>query len=135
MSFKIRVEGDEEIIKKLTNTAIVQGELEDAGVKSGAAVQKRAATYPRQVPGSSYKRTGTLGRNWGFTVKPFATGVRSFLENPVEYAHAVQGTIDQQIDVHKGRWPTTTQMLKEQTQKIVGFFTTARDRIVRQLGN
>lgn len=133
MGFKITLKGDKELIKKLTNTAIVRGELVDAATKSAVVIDKRLKTYPKQRPSSTYKRTGTLGRNWGFDVKPFATGVRAFHENPVSYMPDVQDPVEQ-APVHQGRWPTTRDALREQQQKIIGFFKTAVTNIRRRLG-
>jgi len=86
--------------------------------------------YPPQRYSTDYVRTGTLGRNWGIKVRPYATFVDGFVENPVEYAPYVQGA-ETQAKVHQGRWPTTRSALTEARQKIRGFYETATRNIRR----
>jgi len=130
MNIDIKVSGDKELARKLLNTAIVQREFEEAATKSAVAVHGRVSQYPVQRHSTDYVRTGTLGRNWGFKVRPYATFVDAFVENPVEYAPYVQGA-DTQAWMHKGRWPTTRQALTEMRQKIRGFYDTATRNIRR----
>jgi len=125
----IKVIGAKSLIKKLANTAIVDRELLSATEKSGLAVLKRAQTYPRQRPGSTYRRTGTLGRKWSVAVSRRGGIYTARLRNPTSYAPDVQGVLGQK-PVHKGRWPTDRAMLKEQSRKIVGFYGTARRNIM-----
>ena len=132
-NFSLTLHGDEELIRKLTNTAIVQGELEDAATRSAAVVTTRARSYPPARPSSTYRRTRRLGNSWDFTVRPLAAGVIALVDNPTEYAAVVMDP-DEQAAVHQGRWATTRAILREKQRQIVGFFEFARDSIVRRLG-
>ena len=125
---KVKLFGDKALIKKFGDTALVKSELTDATQKSVILFQARAASYPRQRPGSSYHRTRNLGNNWKTQVKSFASGVRGFVENAVTYGGYVMGP-GEQASVHKGVWATTRMILKEKKKQIVGFFETALSNI------
>ena len=66
------------------------------------------------------------------SVEVYGGGVKSTLKNPVEYGGYVMDPTEQ-AQIHQGAWATTRKVLEEQRQKIVGFFTAARDRIVQRL--
>lgn len=128
MDINIKVNGHKELVRKLLNTAIVQREMEEAATKGAVAVHGRVSQYPVQRHSTDYVQTGTLGRNWGFKVRPYATFVDAFVENPVEYAPYVQDPT-RQAWMHKGRWPTTRQALTEMRQKIRGYYEAAARNI------
>ena len=73
----------------------------------GAADLIRAdiKTYPPAPAGSSYIRTGTLGRSWASKVQRR----EAIIGNVTTYAPYVQGA-DTQAWMHRGRWRTTAQV-------------------------
>ena len=129
----VQVKGDKQLLKKMLNRAVIDGELLEAVDKAGVVVTKRLQTYPPARPSSTYDRTGTLGRKW--QVRSFVKRPSSFVSevtNPVSYAPYVQAA-DSQAWMHAGRWPTDRQVLKEQGRKIRGFFEAALRNIRRYL--
>lgn len=62
--------------------------------------------YPPPPPGSTYKRTGALGRGWLHRTEGAQGVVR--LENAVPYATYVQGP--RQAWMHVGRWATVEEV-------------------------
>ena len=69
------------------------------------------ANYPPPPAGSTYRRTGTLGRTWQSEIRATTSHVRAILANPTVYAPYVQDE-DSQAMVHRGRWPTIQMLLR-----------------------
>lgn len=133
MNIQIRVDGDEELVRKLNQQTTIRAELLRAGDKAAAVMHRRASTYPPARPSSTYTRTNTLMKRWATSVRPFGGGVIAYVRNPTEYGQWVKDP-ERQAGVHQGRWPTTRQDLREMQQKITGFFETALANIRRALG-
>ena len=130
-NIKLTLFGDEELVKKFNNTTFVRTEITEATQKSNVLVHGRASSYPQQVPGTSYKRTRRLGNSWGMSVQPLGGVVHGFVRNPVDYGKWVIDTFFQAW-MHKKRWATTKQILREKRQQIVRFYEVARDNILRK---
>lgn len=68
-------------------------------------MQGELAEYPAPPPGSTYVRTGTLGRLWVINGSQW-TGLRWYLRNATPYVRLVEDK-DEQRDVHRRTgWPT-----------------------------
>jgi len=100
MSYTITIRGDEETIRKLT---AIEPQRVAAEPLRKAALAARLAVYPSPPSGSTYRRTGTLGRAW----TQQGAGLRYVVGNNVRYATYVQGP--DQAQVHRGRWLTAEQ--------------------------
>lgn len=86
--------------------------------------------YPSAPQGSTYRRTGTLGRRWVAEVNTVPGGVHGVVGNNTVYAPYVQSS-KLQAGVHRSRWQTETQVLQRRTQAINTLFENA---IRRALG-
>lgn len=88
---------------------------------SAALIQKELATYPPPPAGSTYRRTGTLGRRWQFVteIKPFRVVANVF--NTTSYAPFVEGSMTQ-ARIHQGRWPTDEQVVEESLEPVAELY-------------
>jgi len=93
-------------------------------------LQNRMANYPAQRAGSSYVRTGTLGRLWTTKVESSATRVTGLVGNKLEYAPFVQSR-QLQSRVHRGRWQTEMDVIERSEREIIGLFRAAIEEAVR----
>jgi hypothetical protein len=130
--FSLTVDGIEGITRKMLNTSFVIREFTKANDSTLDALQARVTTYPPVRPSSTYERTGLLKSGWQGTTREAAGIYVAESINKVVYGPYVQGT-RRQARVHRGRWPTTTNILTEQRQKITGFYQAAINNIVKWL--
>ena len=86
--------------------------------------------YPPKPHGSTYVRTGTLGRRWQHTVNEFSGGIRAILSNPTEYMPYVQDEV-MQAKVHRGRWPTIQMLTRVPVYK----FRQRYEQALRRIGD
>ena len=84
-------------------------------------LQAAMASYPPQRPGSSYRRTGTLGRRWTTRISESGQGITGTVGNNTAYGPFVQSEMFQ-ASVHRGRWQTDQQILEQQQAAIVADF-------------
>ena len=94
----------------------------------------QAAKYPPAPSGSTYRRTGTLGRRWTNSQPTIEFGgsgafVAGRIGNNTVYGPWVQGA-DKQAAVHRGRWDTTDQILAKNQQAVKGILDDAGGGIV-----
>jgi len=94
--------------------------------QSLALLQDDMAEYPAPPPGSTYRRTGTLGRLWTSAQYEISTGsgsVTGVIGNAacsprgVAYGPFVQSA-DDQAWMHVGRWQTDEQVALRNTPAI-----------------
>nr|NIV28452.1 hypothetical protein [Anaerolineae bacterium] len=81
--------------------------------------------YPAPPAGSSYQRTGTLGRSWAKKVNRSA--LRAVIGSNVAYAPYVQDQ-DRQAWMHKGRWQTAQGVARDQARNVQRFIERALAR-------
>lgn len=81
-------------------------------------VEAGMKVYPAPPSGSTYRRTGTLGRRW--TTRPIrtTTEVGREIGNNTEYAPRVQSD-ELQATVHRGRWQTDAQVLQQESPRLL----------------
>lgn len=106
MSYTITIRGDEEALRKLVAIEPERVAAEPLR-KAALALAARLAVYPSPPSGSTYRRTGTLGRAW----TQQGAGLRYVVGNNVRYATYVQGP--DQAQVHRGRWLTAEKAAEE----------------------
>jgi hypothetical protein len=78
-------------------------------------------TYPPQRTGSTYRRTGTLGRSWSRTVETQGNTVIGEVgsnSNMAPYNRQVQDA-DRQSRIHRGRWTNTVQETARRNERTV----------------
>jgi hypothetical protein len=91
------------------------------------------AVYPPERPGSSYVRTGDLGRGWRVEDGRYLEGGYVVTaSNAVEYAPWVQG--DDQAWMHVGRWDTIGDAEKELTDPAAEQIADAVHALYAQVG-
>ena len=96
-------------------------------IASMAIVVDRMAEYPPQRSGSSYRRTGTLGRRWTQTqpvVEHGATELSVSVGNVTEYGPYVQSATEQRR-IFRRRWQTDEQVLAATAGTITGIINRA----------
>ena len=94
-----------------------------------------ASKYPDANPGSTYVRTGTLGRLWFHgTVKVSIRkhSMRGTIGNATSYGPYVQDP-DLQASVHRGRWRTTKDVIDERRQDVLNMFERANVTVVNEV--
>lgn len=106
MSYTITIRGDEEALRKLVAIEPERVAAEPLR-KAAMALVGALARYPSPPSGSTYVRTGTLGRAW----TQQGAGLRYVVGNNVRYATYVQGP--EQAWMHRGRWLTAEQAAEE----------------------
>jgi len=91
----------------------------DVGIR---ILQETLAAYPPAPPGSSYRRTGTLGRNWRIHARTMADGrVVRTVRNLIPYAPFVQSR-RLQARIHRKRWITDVQAVAQTENQIADLF-------------
>ncbi len=126
--FTIEVRGLKELEAKLGKLAAFTAMVAPM-TKATALVQHDMAVYPPAPEGSTYRRTGTLGRRWTSRVESLASNVTGVVGNVTVYAPYVQDA-EKQAKVHQGRWQTGQAVLEKSRAKIMDFFTREIDRLV-----
>lgn len=136
MSFDITIDGLDSLLSALADWPdLVRPELEKASDAALLSLIPDLANYPEPPPGSTYRRTGNLGRVWTTArpeFAPMATGFEASIGNARPGAEFVQG--DMQAAVHQGRWPTVEQVVREHTQEIERYFEGALQRVAEKIG-
>ena len=121
----IEVQGLKEALRMLEQGQRgVERELRDAVNRVLLMLQDRIAKYPPPPAGSTYRRTGTLGRRWT-TAQPHIFVQRRMIEgvigNNTEYAPYVQSR-SMQAWMHRGRWQTIEDVVersRDEAQRIL----------------
>jgi hypothetical protein len=119
----IEIKGVDELIRKLGKVEGVKV-LEAPMKRSVYRLQRDMADYPAQRPGSSYVRTGTLGRRWTVKISRRSDGVEGRVGNNTVYAPFVQSHRFQ-ARIHRGRWQTDAKVVDKNRQAIVADFERA----------
>ena len=94
-------------------------------------IQSRMMVYPPQRAGSSYRRTGTLGRAWTSEVYAEGDALIGKVGNVTKYAPQVQSE-KFQSKAHKGRWQTDVQVIRELEPEINAEFSALGRDVVRE---
>lgn len=79
-----------------------------------------------------YRRTGTLGRLWGYRIDGYGLGMVGLIGNPImrHYGKWVQDR-ESQARVHQGRWPTYQDVAREKTGDVKRAFENEIGRALR----
>lgn len=117
---EIIINGVEELIQRLGKLEGVN-HLRPPMVRAVARLHRDMADYPPQRPGSSYVRTGTLGRRWITRIDTIHGGLQGSVGNNTIYAPLVQSERFQ-ANVHRGRWQTDEMVAERNRAAIVADF-------------
>lgn len=133
----VRLEGAEELLEGFRSyPAAAKLEVTRALHKALMLLQSAASDYPPGLMGSRYRRTGTLGRLWT-VARPQVREVRGHVlegrvGNRTPYGPYVQDP-DAQVEVHRGRWATTDEIVREHEEEIGALLSQAGANIVREM--
>ena len=124
----IQITGIDKLIEKLGKVEGVR-HLRQPMQRSVYRLQARMAQYPAQRAGSTYRRTGTLGRKWTSKIHEGSGEITGAVGNNVWYAPLVQ-SYRFQARIHRGLWQTDRYVVETERSTIVrDFEQTIRDRL------
>jgi hypothetical protein len=92
--------------------------------------KSRGWTGGRRSYNEGYRRTGKLGQAWTTSVKQTANETIGKVGNAIKYAKWVQADATQAW-MHRGRWRTDAQAIRQFEAKIVARFRDAIERATR----
>lgn len=116
----IRIDGLDELRALLGDTVTLE-KLEPAMHQVVAYLWRQMAAYPQQRAGTTYRRTGTLGRRWITRVKNKYSKLEGQVGNNTSYGPWVQSDRFQ-ADTHRGIWQTDRQVLEDSERLIQEIF-------------
>jgi hypothetical protein len=136
VSFDVTIDGLQSLLDALRDwPELVAPELERASDAALLSLIPDLADYPEPPAGSTYRRSGNLGRLWTTARPEFAqlsTGFEASIGNARPGAEFVEG--ERQAEVHQGRWPTTEQVIRDHTVEIEHYFDNALQKVAEKLG-
>ena len=111
-------------------------ELEKTTRKAVNYVHGKVPAYPSPPPGSTYGRSGELGREINTEVKSMGSNIVGLIGSPTPYAPWVISTeaahgAGPQTKVHKGRWYTLQGVVKKAQDAINRIFEDMVRRLIR----
>lgn len=132
---RLEVEGAKELIRLLKQFPdVVKKEIRGVMDKGLLLMQADAADYPPPPPGSTYRRTGTLGRLWTSAQHRFSVKgdvLEGRVGNATPYGPYVQSEA-RQAAVHQGRWKTVEQIMRDAEPEINELLDQAGRNLARE---
>jgi hypothetical protein len=136
MSFEVTIDGMAPLLAALEQwPELARPELEKAASAALLSLIGPLADYPPAPGGSTYRRTGALGRLWTSAQPEFSaesSGFEASLTNATPYGPYVQG--EWQAKQHQGRWQTAEQVVTAHEADIEAYFEAALTRVTERLG-
>lgn len=120
---EITITGIDELIGRIGVVGAVEV-MRRPVTESVIHLEGKMKEYPPQRAGSSYRRTGTLGRRWTHEVTDSNDGITGHVGNNTVYGPYVQSQ-QLQARVHMEMWQTDMQVIEDEQDMIVGFFERA----------
>ena len=120
---QIEIKGIDALFRKLDNAAAIST-LRPPMQRDVYRLQAGMAKYPAARAGSSYVRTGTLGRRWTTKITESNGGLIGTVGNNTKYGPWVQSSAFQ-ARMHQGRWQTDADVAKKEEAAIVRDFEQA----------
>lgn len=117
---EVEIRGVDALIAKLgkvQGTNVLRPPMQRAVLR----IQRDMQEYPIQRVGSTYRRTGTLGRLWTTRIQQSGQYMEGKVGNRVKYAPFVQSR-QFQARVHRGRWQTDERVVNLNARTIVRDF-------------
>ena len=123
---EIEIRGTDALIAKLGKVQATNV-LRDPMQRAVLRIQRDMQEYPPQRVGSTYRRTGTLGRLWTTRVQQNSGYLEGKVGNRVKYAPFVQSR-QFQARIHRGRWQTDERVVNLNARIIVRDFEATIER-------
>lgn len=138
MIFDIRLRGQERVARRLARGERLGRELEPAMKAAVLYTQGQVPGYPPPPSGSTYRRTGTLGRSVTSQSAPGAlsrvetlgSGVVGYIGTSIRYAPYVIDR-NRQAWMHRGRWWLLQDVVERAVDGIRRVLEREIDRILR----
>lgn len=136
MTDMIRIIGLNELKAKMARRGRdIPAELEVATRKAVAYVHSTVPAYPPPPPQSTYRRTGTLGREIGTEVRPMGSKIIGLIGTNTVYAPWVisdekVGSRGPQAWMHVGRWWTLQGVVHKAWGSVVKIY---RDHFLKAI--
>ena len=124
MAGEITVTGTDRVIALLGRVKGMD-KLRPSMVRAVALLHADVATYPPEPRGSSYVRTGTLGRKWTTRVDQSLGEISGRVGNNTEYAPLVQSYQFQAWMHRRTGWQTDRQVMERNRDAIIRDFQQA----------
>lgn len=128
MQIRIEVDGADRLAKRwLAGSRDVPGALHRGMERSVKYIWGNLPPYPPPPPGSKYRRTETLGREFSADVTPLTGGVVGVIGSVTSYAPwvvsdvAVDDGRGPQAAIHKGRWWTLQEHVRKHVSDVKSF--------------
>jgi len=128
---KITIRGLDRLNRRLDDIERdIRPTLRDATEKAVLYVHGQVPEYPSPPPRSTYRRTGTLGREIGTEVKELGSEIVGVIGTATVYAPWVisdraVGSRGPQAGVHRGRWYTLQGVVKKARNAIIEIYQKA----------
>ena len=101
----------EEQVENILDVLSNPGFLAKTFQEIGSQLALDLAVYPPEPPGSTYRRTNTLGRRWTHVTSVSLFSIRAIIGNNTPYAPYVQAE-GMQASIHEGRWQTDEDVIE-----------------------
>jgi hypothetical protein len=124
-SIKVTIKGTKELERKLGVN--IPKKLKPAMNNSCEIVVNAMADYPPKPPQSTYRRTMTLGRRWGYKVAMKGKGIVGIIKNLTPYVEWVQSKL-RQVRWMK-HWQTDEKVIKRVKPQVVREFEEGLERL------
>jgi hypothetical protein len=111
-------------------------EMEETTQKAVLYVHGQVPSYPPPPSMSTYRRTGTLGRQITTEVRTAGSSVLGVIGSPTPYSpwvissETVPSGEGPQAEVHKGRWWTLQKVVEDARETVIGFYKDMIDRLL-----
>jgi hypothetical protein len=124
MAGEITIIGADRVIAKLGRAKGME-KLRPPMVRAVARLHQEMAAYPPEPRGSSYVRTGTLGRKWVTRIDQSLSEISGRIGNNTEYAPIVQSYQFQTWFHKRTGWQTDRQVMIRNRDAIIQDFQQA----------
>lgn len=133
MQARVRVVGTRRLTRKLDRLTprLNRKIIEEPTREGGELIKEAMQEYPPELPGQTYVRTYELHGGWKVRVKTRARRSTAFIDNTTPYSRVVQAFTDQAA-IHKDRWPTDRETLKELKREILEGYRRSLQREARK---
>lgn len=118
---EITIQGLDALYRKIDSMERIQDVLTPPMQRGVYRLQRDMAMYPPPPTGSTYVRTGTLGRRWTTKIDRNGGGLVGTVGNSTSYGPFVQSK-QFQARVHRGRWQTDVDVAERNQRSIINDF-------------
>lgn len=135
-----QIKGLDKLNKKLKRlqSSELKDTLKKTTDKAVKYVHSQVPEYPAPPPASTYRRTGTLGRQINTAVKEVGSEIYGVIGSPTKYSPWVISSeavpevgAGPQAAVHKGRWWTLQDVVKKSLAEVKRFYSKMLEDLIK----